>query len=82
MMLEAEEVWQQFHRGNSVHVCMRSDYRETRTGKVVIYTSQRNIEESSGCVFLFTAALWQPHHSRNKVKQLDRRNISLIRYHL
>lgn len=79
-MLEAEEVWQQFRRENSVHVCMRSDYRETHTGKVVIYTSQSNIEKSSGCVFLFIAALWQPHHSCNKVKQLDARTISLIRY--
>lgn len=62
-MLEAEEVWQQFRKENSVHVCMRSDYRETRTGKAVIYTSQSNTEKSSGRVFLFMAAFWQPHYS-------------------
>lgn len=45
-MLEAEEVWQRFSRENSVHVCMRSDCRETCTGKVVIYASQSNNDDS------------------------------------
>lgn len=66
LMVEVEEFWQRFCRVNSVHVCMRSDYRETRTGKVVIYTSQSNIEKSSGCVFCLllnfgkhiTSAIW------------------------
>lgn len=77
-MLEAEEVWQRFSRENSVHVCMRSDCRETCTGKVVIYTSQRSTGQPSECVFLFIAALWQPYHFCNKVKQLDTRAISII----